>query len=549
MIYEIQEAIPHRAEADAFDVRGSWERIKGSVLSHSRLIAFTSLCTMAVVFVYILAWPPIYQADVAIIADSPEDRQREEFYNHWNLFRQDYLPDEVALMRANSVLEDVVDELGLTYDDVYHPFLSHAAYLWGESLIGRSYRAVKYFFFPRPVGPYTPTEEEVERVRIIRDFKEGVALVPVSGTNTGNLVVRAPSPRVAEIANTLMATYLEHRSSRFIEEAQTAYDSLAEVTEDARAELDAVEAQLEQYYTDNTMLLAYEKDRVEVSQWLEKRAAIIDMEASLASMEQTLGEVDRQLGMENAEIVSNRVYMRNPVKNALENQVSQLQLVLAQTKLRFRPDSPEVMEIEDQIESVRQLILAEDERQEQQRSLILSDTYEELRQRRNLLLSELEGARARLEVERQAADELESQVRAIPGRMTVSQSLAREREVLQKKYMALQDKLMVAAVSLATIQSAPPAMRIVGDASPPEKPYWPKTKLFLPAALIIGAVVGTVLALLIDLVAGPVSRYNVSELGSGGAYAIVSRDREYLARLYSLPAPEKENLLTKLSDT
>lgn len=549
MSIETPEAIPHRPEADVFDLRRSWERIKVSMLGHYRLVIFTSLCTVALVLAYIVVWPPIYQANVAIIADSPDDRQREEFYNHWNLFRLDYLPDEVALMTANSVLEDVVDELDLSYNDVYHPFLSHAAYLWGESWIGKTYRSVKYFFFPKPVGPYTPTEEEIERARIVRDFKEGVALVPLPGTNAGNLVVRAPSPRVAEIANTLVDTYLEHRESRFINEAQTAYDSLEEVTSQARAELDAVEAELEQYYSDNTMLLAFEKDRVEVSQWLEKRAAIVDMEASLAAMEKTLSEVDRQLGIENAEIVSNRVYTRNPVKSTLEGQLSQLNLSLAQTKLRFRPDSPEVKEIEDQIASVEQLILAEEERQEQQRSLILSDTYESLRQRRNLLMAEIEGAHARLAVERAASDELEAQVREIPGRMTVSQSLAREREVLQKKYMALQDKLMVAAVSLATVQSAPPALRVIGSAQVPEKPYWPKTKLFLPAALLVGALVGATLALLLDLVSGPVSRYNVSAVRSDGVYAIVSRDREHLARLYSLPSPSKGSPLDRSTDT
>ena len=549
MKYEIQEAIPYQPEADAFDVRRSWERIKISILGHSRMIAFTSIAAVFIMIVYKTVWPPVYQASVAIIADSTDNRQHDEFYNYWNLFRQDHLPDEVAMMTVNSVLEEVVDDLELTYDDVYHPFLSHAAYLWGESWVGQTYRSVKYFFFPKPVGPYVATEEEIERARIIRDFKEGMALVPVAGTNAGHLVVRAPSPRVAQIANAVVATYLEHREARFIEEAQTAVDSLRSVTESAQAELDAVERQLEQYYADNTMLLAFEKDRVEVAQWLEKRATIVDLEATLASMEQTLGEVDRQIGLENAEIVSNRVYMRNPVKNSLENQLSQLKLMLAQTQLRFRPGSPEVQEIEDQINSVQTLIADEDERQEQQRSMVLSDTYEQLRQRRNLLLSEIEGTRARLDVERLAASGLEVQVREIPGRMNVSQGLAREREVLQKKYMALQDKLMTATVSLATIQSAPAAMRIVGEAQVPEKPNGPSAKILLPAAAIVGAIFATIFALLLDLVAGPVSRYNISGARLEPAYAIVSRDREFLFRLYSLPAPKKVGLLSKLSNS
>ena len=542
---ELQEAIPHRPEADAFDPRKSWERIKLAVRGHTRLIAYTCLCSVAVVALYIIVWPPIYQAQVSIIADSKDDRQREEFYSYWNTFRKNSLPDEVAMMTSRSVLGGVVDKLGLTYDDVYHPFLSHLAYLWETSWVGRAYRKVKYFFFPRPNSPYRATPQQIERARILRDFKEGVALVPIPGTDAGSLVVQGPSPRVAQIANTLIDTYLEQRQQSFIAEAQAAHDSLAQVVGQAKAELDAIEAKIKEYDTKNTMLLALEKDRVEVSQWLEKRAQVVELEAMLASTQRTLSEVDRQLGEEHSEIVSSRVYARNPVKSSLEEHLSQLELELAALKLKFQPDSPEVADVQRQIDSLKKMISSEADNQEQQRSFALSTNYEELRQRRNLLASEVEGTRARLAVERQADAKLEQRVTATPERMNVSQDMAREREVAQKKYMALQDKLMVSAVSLGTIRSAPPALRVVARAFPPDSPEWPKTKLFLAAALALGAVLGTLLALMLDLVWRPVSRHNIPMLQTGGIYAIVSVDSEFLAQLYSLPASAKNRLPNK----
>ena len=546
MNIDLPEAIQHYPEADSFDFRRSWEAIKITILGHTRLIAFVSLSAVAVVLVYIVAWPPIYQADVVVIAQSPDDRQRAEFYNQWNLFRVDDLSDEAELMTTPSLLSDVVDELDLSYQDVYHPFLSHAAYLWGESWVGKTYRKIKYFFFPRPVGPYTLTEEEVDRARTVHDFKAGVGIVPTPDTNMGRLAVRGPSPRVAEIANTLIDTYLQDRQTRFIDEAQTAYDSLEAEAEKARRELASSEADLERYYTENTMLLAYEKDRVEVSQWLEMRATVVDSESILASMEHTLSEVDRQLGTESSEVVASRVYAKNSIRESLEANRSQLEIALAQTRLRYRPDSPEVRDIERQIEAIEGMIQAEDERQELQRSLTLSETYESLRQRRSQLLGEIEGIRASIEVKQSALAELEDHVRAIPERVSVSQSLQRERDLRQKKYLGLQDKLMIAAVSLATIRSAPPALRVVEYAVPPDKPYWPKTKLFLLVALILGAIGGTVLSLILDVVAGPVSRYRVSAERFGDVYAIVRQDSEYLARLYSLPNRAEKRLLAKI---
>jgi uncharacterized protein involved in exopolysaccharide biosynthesis len=449
------------------------------------------------------------------------------------------------MMTSRSVLGGVVDKLGLTYDDVYHPFLSHLAYLWETSWVGRAYRKVKYFFFPRPNSPYRATPQQIERARILRDFKEGVALVPIPGTDAGSLVVQGPSPRVAQIANTLIDTYLEQRQQSFIAEAQAAHDSLAQVVGQAKAELDAIEAKIKEYDTKNTMLLALEKDRVEVSQWLEKRAQVVELEAMLASTQRTLSEVDRQLGEEHSEIVSSRVYARNPVKSSLEEHLSQLELELAALKLKFQPDSPEVADVQRQIDSLKKMISSEADNQEQQRSFALSTNYEELRQRRNLLASEVEGTRARLAVERQADAKLEQRVTATPERMNVSQDMAREREVAQKKYMALQDKLMVSAVSLGTIRSAPPALRVVARAFPPDSPEWPKTKLFLAAALALGAVLGTLLALMLDLVWRPVSRHNIPMLQTGGIYAIVSVDSEFLAQLYSLPASAKNRLPNK----
>ncbi len=542
---DFPEAIPHRPEADAFDLRKSWERIKLSVRGHTRLIGYTCLCSVALVLVYIILWPPVYQADVAVIAESKDDRQREEFYSYWNTFRQNSLPDEVAMMTSRPVLEEVVDKLGLTYNDVYHPFLSHAAYLWETSWVGRGYHKVKYFFFPRPKSPYAATPEEIDRARILRDFKEGVALVPVAGTDEGDLIVRGPSPRVAQIANTLVDSYLEQRQQSFIAEAQAAHDSLAQVVIQAKAELDATEAKIQNYDTQNTMLLALEKDRVEVSQWLEKRAEVVELQATLASTQRELSEVDRQLGAENSEIVSSRIYARNPIKSTLEEHLSQLELDLAATKLKFQPDSPEVADVQRQIDSVTKMIGNESDNQEQQRSMALSTNFEELRQRRNLLASQEEGTRARLAVEQAAEAALDQRVTASPERVKVSEDMAREQEVAQKKYMALQDKLMVSAVSLATIRSAPPAMRVVGRAFPPDSAEWPKPKLFLAAAVAFGALTGTLLALMLDLVWRPVSRHNIPLLQSGGIYAIVAVDSEFLAQLYSLPTPARGRLLTK----
>jgi len=94
---------------------------------------------------------------------------------------------------------------------------------------------------------------------------------------------------------------------------------------------------------------------------------------------------------------------------------------------------------------------------------------------------------------------------------------------------------MVADVSRATVKSAPAPIRVVDRAEYPEKPYWPKTKYLLLGAIIFGAGMGILNALIIDFIFGRVSRYRLSIAKTQhDIYAIVSRDIDFLNRLYGL---------------
>lgn len=531
------EAIPHVPEADTFDFRASWESVRQACLGHPWLIGGTCLLTVLVVVLYMAIWPPVYHADVVLVADSQEDTQRDNFYQYWNVFRKDHLPDEVQLMTAGPVLERVVDELGLTYDEVYHPFLSYAAHLWIESWVGRNYRRVKEWFFPRPQGPYVPTPEQIERARTLNDFKKGVSLDAVAETNVGVLVVRGSTPRVAEIADTLVKVYLDERKQRHVAEADRAYQSLAVEAAKVREELAVLETKMEKYYAENGLLLMFEKDKVEISEWLKLKAMLVESESGIAALEKSLAEVDRQLALEDREITSARVLQKNEVKDELLRLELEHQLALQ----KFQPDSPDVREIESRIASVKSLMEKVGDVVESQKTQVVNETYLSLKLRRSELLSQLEGARAALEIRSAAAAGLEKHVSNIPSKMKDTHEMGREHDLLEKKYAILQEKLAVAAVSRAAAESAPPSMRVVEYAALPEKPSWPKTKLLLILAVMLGLCGGVTLALLMDLIYARVNRYRLLRAKDEFAvYAILEQDRDYVTQLFSLPKAANE---------
>lgn len=542
------EAIPHRPEADTFDLRKSWEYMRQAAIGHKPLILLCTLFTVSLMLLYIMIWPSNYAAEVTVIADAEDDKQRVEFYSRWNVFRSNNLRDEVLLINSRVILEKTYDELDLTYDDVYHPFLSYAAHLWGESLVGSSYRKLKYAVFGRACDPDCPTEEERLRAAAVRDFASGVVLIPAPESYVGTVAVRASSPRVTEMANTLVDKFLEARKLRYLDEAQKSYDSLLAETEKAKAELLESEELKEIYYTEKNILLEFEKDRVEVTKWLELKSNIVESESVKASLENTILEIERQLEEEPQKLVSATVFTKNSRSVILQDQLVRLKITLKRTENLYRPESPEISDIQKQIAAVTEMLRNEEEMEESQFNEVLSDTYESLRRSRAELQSSLAGVTAGLAVKYAAEANLREDVSRIPAKIKDTHAMGREHAILENKFLALQDKLTIAAVSLATVASAPASIKIVEGAMPVDKPYWPKKKMFLLFALFLGAFGGFMLGLFLDLINPRVNRFSLGGDPAGHVlFVTLRKDPDRLSQIFSVPPQPEPSLLIRLT--
>lgn len=523
------EAVPHIPEADSFPFQASISAIKQALRGHIGLVLATMATTIALVLAYISIWPPTFQAEVMVAAVSDSDQQRNAFYQSWNIFRRDALTDEATLMTATPVLQEVIKRLDLKYDEVYHPFTSYVVHLWGKSWVGQTYRKIKYWFFPPKPSPFTLPEVELERFKVLKDFRDGVSVQQVGDASIGLLIVKGSTQRVAEIANTMVDVYLEQRRERYVNEARQAYESLHVETEKALQEVQTVESEMKNFYADNGMLLLFEKDRVQLTQWLELRAAIFSMEAQIADNENALRIINTQLNTESKHISSDRMFR----ENALKDRLTKLEIAMADAKQTYQPNSPEVRNLEAQIKAAMAGIDEHDHPIAVRNTASIQDSYEQLRTKKSNLESMLAGAKASLQIKKVEAEGMKTMLDRIPRQMQLNHEFERKQLIHESKYSSLNEKLTMAAVSMATAKSAPSAMRVVDYASTPEKPTWPNTKLLLLAAVLIGLLVGTVGALLVDLVVVRVTRYRLwSKEGDYRLFAIVDQDEKFLATLY-----------------
>lgn len=532
------EAVPHIPEADTFDFTKSWVGVRQACAAHKLLVLVTCLCTIALTFAYIKIWPPTYVAEVSLVGQSEKDTSRESFYQLWDVFHSDPLADEAHILTSATVLSTVIKKLDLTEDQVYHSFLGYIGYLWINSWVGKTYHHFKDWLFPPARGPYQPSEQEISQARVLHAFKTGVDLERVEQADIGNLVVRGPTPRVGEMANAIVQAYFEQRRARHVAEAEDAYNALQTEQQQAEAGVRNVEDQLRQYYSANDMLLDFEKDKIDIGQVTALKSGIVDLQSAIAGKENALHELDDQLAQEARTVVSQRITAANPLVDTLKASLAALQIQRKQTLIDFRPDSPEVAALDQQIAIVSGRLRQEPVNTERQSTTVLSADYEAIRSRAGLLRAELAGDRATLEAKTAAYTRLKTALQSIPEKMQAVHDLDRQLGEAEKKLNVIEEKMMIAAVSRATAKTDYSSIRIIDPATAPGEPVWPLTKLLLLGAAVVGLIAGVLLALLIDLFFGRVHRFRLASNGRAlPIYATVLRDQALARDLFALQAP------------
>lgn len=495
---EAPEGISHRPEADTFDVRGALRRVLSAIFGHKLLILACCLFSVGLSVLYIKAFPPSYMASVMLTIEG-ERPSRELYYLNWNLYRKGDTGAEAALMTGSEPIGIVVDKLGLSYDDVYHAPLDHLSYLWQQSALGKLYRSLKDKLFPKPKSPFEPSPEVIARARAVSGFKDGTSLNWVAGTDAAHLLVTGPTPRVAEYANELIDAYLAQRRQAFVDEAEGAYQTLSQAVDRARDERDQLIAQRQAFEEANGMALGFEKDRINLGMLSDLESKVHELEVLEHSNAAKVATLQTLLAEEQQFVTKSRSLGRNSLREDLRRTLLDLRTKLAEVRQRYRPGSPEVERIEKRIAELSREVPDEPEMVESASTREINARYQVLRDELNRATVALASTRAELEAKRDIYEQLSQRNKAIPALEMKIDEFQQEMEFIEQRYGMLLEKLTTADVSRAAAVSLPSTIRIVERANPPSSPVWPKTKLLIGVALIIGFIGGGALALFAEV--------------------------------------------------
>ena len=502
---------PVTQDPDMFDVRGALLSLYRTAVLEWRVILVTCLVVLTVVTAYVIWWPPVYQVEATLMSEGDRDTARDSFYAGWSVFRKDDMRTEGELFNSAPVLKEVIEREKLTYNDIYHPFGSHLAYLWQTSLVGRGYRRVKEWIIP-PEGDALSPEEE-DKARTLADMKAGVHLGSIGEANMGLLTVRGPTRRVSDVANTLIEVYFKQRLERYRFESMKSIDALTVEANAAEKALQAVEGARIEFMRKNGLGLGIEKEKFEVQKLadLEERAA--ETRAKIAAAEASIAEIGRQIQAEPATRTVTTSFELNNQRETTKMKRLELQTALVFARSRYREDSPEVRDLVANISGLDAIIAATQEKVAKNSTDSLNGARDDLRTKENTLRTDYAGLKASLAAMEQRGAQLRSRMVGLPSLEASLHGFEREYKFAQEKYLNILGKRAQAAVSLASL-NAMPSIRIIAPAVRPDKKYWPKPIVLYPLALFGALVVGLGLALAKTVVLGRIRREHLA-LGRG----------------------------------
>lgn len=492
-------------EQDSFDVLVMVRDVVDAIWQYKWTVAITCLLVLGMATLYLYVWPPQYRATAMVMVEREADNARDDFYTAWNVFRKEDARSEIELMTSGPILERVIEREQLGYDDIYRPVTSQLRYFWETSWIGAQYYGLRDRFFP-PEHDVQMTADEIEYGRTIDDMPAGINILPIGESNVAEVTMTGPSPRVAQVANTLLDTYIEWRQELHQSEAARAMSVLAEEAEAAKQELREIEDRRTAFLEESGLILDTQRELMQIELLTTLEGDIARTEEQIIAKQAALAEVERRLAEEQATRVVSSSREFSAIREAAKQRRLELQFALIQASERYRQDSPEVQEIQRSIDEVDAIIAGEPEWVQSSQIDGVNTVHENLLTSRDRLRSELAGSKAGLETFKTKMNELEARLSRLPAISAELHRLERDYRHLNQKYDTLATRRAQAEVSYQTVATTMPSMRVVGYAYPPSSKSWPTLRIIYPAALIVGMGLGVFAAMIRYYASGRVRR-------------------------------------------
>lgn len=424
------------------------------------LIGLVAAVFVIATALYSLRLTPIYSATSQVLFD-PLVRQPFDEPNRPSRTGAgtEAIDSQISVIHADTVLRPVARDNNLAEDPYF-----------GEGAPGFMSQLKSLFGGSQAKDPATLESQETEAVKALSG---ATSVKRVGQTFVINISVETPSPvQAAVLANAIAESYLADQRRQVSTASDQAAAQIDDRLVDLRERLRQAESDIQKFRAANNLQSANEGLLLTDQELSGLNSRLIDARAALADATAKYDEIQRVLknGVDDEAIGD---VVSSGTISSLRQQYAQAARNEAQLLADLLPSHPSVVRARSQLERLRGLIRDEvkriadstriDVQVNQER---VAKLEEQLKSTRDLSSAD-EAASIKLR-------ELETEAQAT--RQLYEIALSRAKEISQLEQVVL------------------PNARIISPAVPPDSPIFPKKKIMVILAGILGLMVGTILA-------------------------------------------------------
>ena len=439
------------------------------VLGIARVLRQRILFVLLIAFVFVvgtISWSltltPIFQATSQVLYD-PTVRQPFDDANRSSRFGQgsEVIDSQISVINSDTVLRPVVRNNNLVDDPIFNTEAS-------PGIVDQILGMVR--------GSKAPSAETMaaQETAALEKLSDALSVKRVGQTYVINVSVESPSPSQAAIlANAIAESYLSDQSRQVGQASQEAAYQIDDRLVSLRERLRQAESEIQKFRADNKLQNSNAGVLLTGQELSGLNSQLVDARAALAEATAKNNEIQRVLqnGLD-AEAIGDVV--NSGTITRLREQFAQAARTEADLLADLLPSHPSVIRARSQLQRIRSLIQEEVSRIADSTRIDQKVNEERVAE----LEAQIESARSLTDADEAASIKLrELETEAQATRSLYEIALARAKQISELDQVVL------------------PNARIITPAVAPDSPVWPKKKIMVVLAGLLGLMVGTALAI------------------------------------------------------
>lgn len=407
------------------------------LLKHRWLIIAVMLVTVSSAAAFTFTQTPIYQASATVLIEpeAPQVLNIQEVQPMAGSMSQEYYGTQYRLIQSQPVIMGVIRRLKLE-----------------ERIEG---------FAGNPYGKL------LSRLKV--DPVKNTRLVLIKYEDTDPAMA-------AEVANAVAEEYVRHNLEIKRNAARDAVAWLSDQMKELRAKGQQSSALVQSYRAKANLLGLQEQRQVTTQKIIDSNRAYLEAQNQRLSVEAKLRELSRIM-KDKAGGETIFTVVDDPLIRKLKAEASDLQVTRAKLLQMYRPNHPDVRQVDAQLEQVNTRIEAE------------------LQKLLKAIQTEHQVAKAREETLLGNVNELKREANVLAEREREALALIREDESNEHMQEAVLKRIKEAGIATAIEANN---VRLVERAHPPGRPARPRTNLILALSLVLGTGLGVGAAFVVE---------------------------------------------------